>query len=414
MPALTGYAPPATIQANNYLNMKPEDIIQQMYRTGLTQDGVNAVYQLRGVANPPTLPPNLVGATRQATKGGAFFSGPQGRVNGGNPFLHTFNSQVVDPFREYTVGNYLGMAGLLAGGAAALGPSGAGVWGGGGGAGATGSGLGVFSNGGAAGLAGVGGGNAGALAASGAIAGGAGAGAGTGILGTLAGTAGGAAGGGSMGWWDTVLDLLPAVGSLYNSGQQRDAAKDAVNAEQAGIREGIAENRRQFDTTLEMLRPQRELGNSAIGVLNRLGGYNTGAGGAAGTPDMSAFTASPDYNFRRDEGTRDINNSFAARGGALSGNALRGITDFNSNLASGEFNNFVQRRLQEAGLGGAATSQAVSSGNYTSGNVSNLLQAGGNARASGIVNASNATTSGLNDLGGWYGNWLKNRRAGGG
>lgn len=217
-----------------------------------------------------------------------------------------------------------------------------------------------------------------------------------------------------MGWWDDALDLLPVAASLFNSGQQRDAAGDAASAQVAATREGIAEQRRQFDTSLELLRPQRELGNSAINVLGRLGGYNTGEGGGAGAPDMSAFYASPDYNFRRNEGTRDLNNSFAARGGALSGNALRGITDFNSNLASGEFNNFVQRRLQEAGLGGAATSQSVNAGQYTAGNVSNLLAEGGNARASGIINQSNAVTNGLNDLGGWYGNWIKTRRVGAG
>lgn len=130
---------------------------------------------------------------------------------------------------------------------------------------------------------------------------------------------------------------------------------------------------------------------------------------AQGPADMSVFTQSPDYQFRRDEGNRDINNSFAARGGALSGNALRGITDFNSNLASGEFNNFVQRQLQMAGLGGAATSQGVSAAQYAGGNVSNMLGQQGDARASGIVNQSNALTGGLNDLAGFFGDWSKRR-----
>jgi hypothetical protein len=236
-----------------------------------------------------------------------------------------------------------------------------------------------------------------------------------------------------MGWWDTILDVAPVVGSLYNSYQQGEAAGDAADAQVAAQREAIAEQRRQFDTSLELLRPQRELGNNAINTLNNIYGYPTtstgagaigstgigvnGAGGitqgaqvGTGTPNMNAFFQTPDYQFRRDEGNRDIQNSFAARGGALSGNALRGITDFNSNLASGEFNNAIQRQLQMAGLGGAATSQSVNAGQYTAGNVSNLLNQGGDARASGIINQSNAVTSGLNDLGGWYGNWLKQRQ----
>lgn len=139
------------------------------------------------------------------------------------------------------------------------------------------------------------------------------------------------------------------------------------------------------------------------------GGYSPTTPQTQGSPDMSVFFNSPDYNFRRTEGNRDIGNSFAARGGALSGNALRGITDYNSNLASGEFNNFVQRQLQMAGLGGAATSQGVNAAQYTGGNVSNLLEAGGNARASGVVDRTNAITNGVNELANWYGNWSRNR-----
>lgn len=151
----------------------------------MTQEGVNAVYQMRGLGTAPKLPENMVGATRQATRGGARFYGADGKsINGADDFLHSFNSQAVDPFREYTVGNYLGMAGLLAGGIGAGTAIAAGA--GASGAGATGSGLGIFSNGGAAGLAGVGGGNAGALAAAGGITGGAG----TGFLGSLGGGAG--------------------------------------------------------------------------------------------------------------------------------------------------------------------------------------------------------------------------------
>ncbi len=296
-------------------------------------------------------------------------------------------------------------------------------------------GSGVFSNGGTGGLSGVGGGNAGALANSGALGGGA-------ALGSIgSGVSGGSGfaglGGGNMSWWDNIVDLLPAVASIAGSASQADAARDASRASQAGINAATAEQRRQFDLVMQMLEPQRQIGTNAINTLNRLYGYgspasnaggqigSSGVGvapngaitqgvtgttpGGSGQPDMSAFTASPDYNFRRTEGNRDINNSFAARGGALSGNALRGITDFNSNLASGEFNNFVQRQLQMAGLGGAATSQGVNAAQYTGGNVSNLLQQGGNARATGIVDQSNAITGGLNDLATWFGNWNKNR-----
>ena len=52
--------------------------------------------------------------------------------------------------------------------------------------------------------------------------------------------------------------------------------------------------------------------------------------------NFQRFYDSPDYQFRLNEGQRDIGNSFAARGGAASGNALRALTQFNQNLAASE------------------------------------------------------------------------------
>lgn len=118
--------------------------------------------------------------------------------------------------------------------------------------------------------------------------------------------------------------------------------------------------------------------------------------------DYSAFIASPDYNFRREEGMRGIENSFAARGGAASGNALRALAEFNSGLASGEFGNYFNRQASLAGIGQTAVGQSGSAGMQTGANIGNALIAGGNARASGIVGQSNALSGGLaNALNAW-------------
>ena len=116
------------------------------------------------------------------------------------------------------------------------------------------------------------------------------------------------------------------------------------------------------------------------------------------TPNMAGFFASPNYTFRRDEGLRGIENSFAARGGALSGNALRALNEFNSNLASSEFGNYVNQLNNLAGLGQSATNQGVGAAQYTGSNVGNFLSNSGNARASGIANQSNAWTNLLGSM----------------
>jgi len=76
--------------------------------------------------------------------------------------------------------------------------------------------------------------------------------------------------------------------------------------------------------------------------------------------DMSQFRASPDYEFRRSEGIRGTKADFNASGSGLyGGNALRGVTDYASNLASGEYGDWWNRQY---GLGGAQ--RDVSTGDY--------------------------------------------------
>jgi hypothetical protein len=108
---------------------------------------------------------------------------------------------------------------------------------------------------------------------------------------------------------------------------------------------------------------------------------------------------------------RDIGNSFAARGGAFSGNALKALTQFNQNLAAGSFGDWWNRTANRAGIGQTTASNLGSLGLQTAGNIGNILGtsatnignnliAGGNARASGINQASQGAE---NALGFWLG-----------
>jgi hypothetical protein len=131
-------------------------------------------------------------------------------------------------------------------------------------------------------------------------------------------------------------------------------------------------------------------------------------------PDYSAFFKSPDYEFRRSEGTRGIENTFSAAGGAKSGNALRALADYNSNLAAGEFGNYFNRQAALAGIGQTATGQVTSAGAATSSNISNLLSSQGNARASGIAGQYDAWGNALSGIGAGLGYYFGNRRPYGG
>lgn len=115
-------------------------------------------------------------------------------------------------------------------------------------------------------------------------------------------------------------------------------------------------------------------------------------------PDMSGFFTSPGYQFRRDEGMRGLERSAAARGGAFSGNALRALSEFNSNLATSEFGNYFNQLASIAGIGQTATNQTAAYGADHAANAGRNALAAGEARASGIIGQGNAYGNAISDL----------------
>lgn len=152
------------------------------------------------------------------------------------------------------------------------------------------------------------------------------------------------------------------------------------------------------------------------GSVNQLIAGGTAQTGSAPTsaspataPDYSSFYESPDYQFTKDQGTQGIENSFSASGGAKSGNALKALADFNSNLAAGQYGNYFNRQAALAGIGQTATGTQAAAGVATGAQVGNSLMAGGDARASGIVGQTNAFTGGLSGAAGALGYYTQNQ-----
>lgn len=129
---LTGVAPnqqaSSAAGASPYADKTAQQILDLMYSKGFTQDGVNKVYELRGLANPPTLPASLVGGHVGQGRASAFTYGANGKklsdVDSRN-FLNTFAAQAVDPYHQASgISNIAGGV-LSAVGTAVGGP----VWG---------------------------------------------------------------------------------------------------------------------------------------------------------------------------------------------------------------------------------------------------------------------------------------------
>ena len=150
---------------------------------------------------------------------------------------------------------------------------------------------------------------------------------------------------------------------------------------------------------------------------------NNLAGQAAYTPAAFNYQADPGYAFRFNEGMKGLNASAAARGGLISGNALKGATDYGQAAGSQEYQNAYNRYLTNnaqnlqayntntanqqylANLGqSSANNQANQIGNFGNSAAGNIIGAG-NASAAGTVGGANALTSGV----GTYLNYNQNQ-----
>jgi hypothetical protein len=207
-----------------------------------------------------------------------------------------------------------------------------------------------------------------------------------------------------------VGGTIGAYGANKAADTQAGAARDAANIQAQSAREAQALQRQMFDIQREGQEPFRQAG---ITGQNRLMEY-LGLGGNTSAADygkygrdfsMADFQASPSYLFSFEQGKKALDQSAAARGGLISGGALKAATRYGQDMASQEFNNAYNRyqtnrtnQLQPLGnlmsMGqSAASNQGSAAGQYGA-NAGNMIMGAGNAMAGGITGAGNAMAAG--------------------
>ena len=176
------------------------------------------------------------------------------------------------------------------------------------------------------------------------------------------------------------------------------SSNQASRAQERASREAIAAQERMFNRQVELQEPFRQVGVNALPELVEASRY---------TPfSMDQFQQDPGYAFRMREGLKALDRSAAARGGLLSGNQLRGVTQFGQDLASQEYTNAFNRYQAErqarlnplqslAGVGQTATNTLSNEAGQYGQAMANNAAAMGNIRASGYMNQANALTGGL-------------------
>ena len=195
------------------------------------------------------------------------------------------------------------------------------------------------------------------------------------------------------------------VGSLIGA----NASKKAASTQAAAAEQASDLQREIFQQTRADQEPWRQAGVNALGVMQSTAG-NVPAAFKFGAGD---YQADPGYAFRLSEGQKALDRQAAARGGLISGGALRAAQRYGQEMGSQEYQNaynraftgygtdvarenqLYNRQAALAGIGQTSTNLVGQAGQNYATNVGNLMTGGAAAQAAGQVGQANALTSGL-------------------
>jgi len=239
------------------------------------------------------------------------------------------------------------------------------------------------------------------------------------------------------GWVAGAVVVGAAVGA-YATSQAADAQASA--AEQAAQTSAGAQvysanlQKQMFDKQIELQKPWYDVGTRALPKLEA----QAGAMPAAFTGQVN-LGQDPGYAFRLAEGQKALERSAAARGGLISGGALKAAQRYGQDYASQEYGNAYRRALDVynaavqrestgynrlaslAGVGQTTAQQLGQAGQQYGTNASNLAMTNAANQGNALLAAGQARSSAYQGYGsaagqalGGIGNYLNQYNTGGG
>jgi len=177
-----------------------------------------------------------------------------------------------------------------------------------------------------------------------------------------------------------------------------EAAGNAADVQAAASDRAAQLQYKQYQENVERQKPFYEAGVNALPELVAASKY---------TPfGMQQFQQDPGYAFRLKEGQQALDRQAAARGGLISGGALKAAQRYGQEMGSQEYTNAFNRYQAErqarlnplqslTGMSQTTANTLGAAGQNMASNVGEAIGSGAAARASGYVGQANALTSGL-------------------
>lgn len=205
-------------------------------------------------------------------------------------------------------------------------------------------------------------------------------------------------------------DVVNAVADVFGFGpasKQASAVKSAARMGAESNQAALDLQRQMFDQQRADQEPWRQAG---AGALNQLTA-GLSEGGKYATPfSQTNWQQSPGYQFRLGEGLKALDRQAAARGGLISGAALKAAQGYGQNLASDEYQNAFNRYYSErnnmlaplqslAGIGQTSVNAMGAAGQTYGANAGNLAMAGGANQANAALQLGNIRASQYGNIG---------------
>ena len=226
-----------------------------------------------------------------------------------------------------------------------------------------------------------------------------------------------------MTWVAVAIGGSALVGGYVASKGQQQAADTQANAarEAGAVQSDVADRqlalqKQQYEEGVQRQQPWLTAGTNALARM-QAGEFTQPAAFNANDPRYAQpgafsfgandYQADPGYAFRLSEGQRALERTAAARGGLISGTALKAASRYSGDLASQEYQNAYQRALTGYGTQVDRSNTAFSRG-LTGYNADVARADTGYNRLANMAGIGQTTTRELNAAGANYANTASN------
>lgn len=193
--------------------------------------------------------------------------------------------------------------------------------------------------------------------------------------------------------------IIPAAVGLFAANKQAGAAKDAAAAANEQQDKALALQTRMYDEGIARQQPYADVG---MEFTNKLAQMQRGGAGAG----MDMMKLDPGYNFRLGEGMKALDRNAAARGGFISGGALKAAQRYGQDYASNEFGNAYNRMSSLASLGPSSAGVMNNLGQNYSTSAGNAYGNMGANTGNALMSAAAARSSAYTGAGNQFGKYL--------